>query len=232
MTSKKIAISQSNYIPWKGYFDMINMADIFVIYDEVQYTKNDWRNRNILKTKNGSDWITISVKQNKLGQTIDETEVSFSKWNVKHWKTIQAIYGKSPFFKDYKERFEELYLGIKTPLLSEINRRFISEICDILDIKTSIIDSRELSLKGNANERLVDACEKLSATTYLSGPAAKAYINESIFEKNSILIEWIDYSGYKEYKQMWNPFEHRVSVLDLIFNTGDQAKTFLKTFNS
>ncbi|WP_299219891.1 WbqC family protein [uncultured Aquimarina sp.] len=229
---KKIAISQSNYIPWKGYFDMINMVDTFVIYDEVQYTKNDWRNRNILKTKKGLEWITISVKQNNLHQTIDETEVFLQKWNRKHWGTLQAIYGKSPFFKQYKERFENLYLGIDTHLLSEINKKFILEICDILEIKTQIINSRELFLKGDANERLIDACEKLEATTYVSGPAAKAYIDEHLFRKSAISIEWIDYSGYKEYKQMWEPFEHGVSVLDLIFNKGDEAKTFLKTFNS
>ncbi|GAA0731587.1 WbqC family protein [Aquimarina litoralis] len=232
MISRKIAISQSNYIPWKGYFDMINMVDVFVIYDEVQYTKNDWRNRNLLKTKNGLEWITISVKQNSLQQTIDETKVFLSKWNKKHWNTLQAVYGKSPFFKKYKERFAELYLSIDTPFLSEINHRFIVEICDILGVQTSIVNSRTLSLRGDANGRLIDACEKLEANTYISGPAAKAYINQSLFEQRSIKIEWMDYTGYKQYNQMWEPFEHSVSILDLIFNEGDQAKRFLKTFDS
>ncbi|WP_299314525.1 WbqC family protein [uncultured Aquimarina sp.] len=225
----RIAISQSNYIPWKGYFDMINMVDIFVIYDEVQYTKNDWRNRNILKTKNGLEWITIPVKQNKLDQTIDETEVFLPKWNVKHWKNLQAVYGKAPFFRLYKKRFEKLYLELDTLLLSEINKRFIFEICDILNIKTPIIDSRELQLTGDANERLIDACKKLKSKTYVSGPAAKSYIKNSLFEENSISIEWIDYSGYQEYHQISTPFEHGVSVLDLIFNEGEKANTFLKS---
>ena len=228
---KKMAISQSNYIPWKGYFDMINMVDVFVIYDEVQYTKNDWRNRNIIKTKKGLEWITIPVKQNKLNQRIDETKVFLSKWNIKHWKTIKSVYGKAPFFKEYSERFEKLYLGVESSYLSEINARFIHEICDILNIKTSIIDSKELLLMGDANERLIDACKKLDATAYVSGPSAKSYIKNFLFEKNNVKIEWINYSGYPEYKQMTTPFEHGVSVLDLIFNMGEEATKFLKSFN-
>ncbi|PKV49786.1 WbqC-like protein [Aquimarina sp. MAR_2010_214] len=230
--NKKIAISQSNYIPWKGYFDMINMVDVFVIYDEVQYTKNDWRNRNIVKTKKGTEWITIPVKHKSLDQRIDEIEVFLPKWNVKHWKTIQAIYGRAPFFKNYKERFEKLYLEIDTLMLSEINKKFILEICDILNIKTQIIDSKELFLVGDANERLIDACNKLEAKVYVSGPAAKSYIKNELFHENSIEIEWINYSGYKEYNQMSIPFEHGVSVLDLIFNEGEKANLFLKSFNS
>ncbi len=209
---------------------MINMVDVFVIYDEVQYTKNDWRNRNVLKTKKGLEWLTIAVKQNKLHQSIDETEVFLPKWNIKHWKTLQAIYGKAPFFKMYKEQFEKLYLEIDTVFLSEINKKFLLQICDILEIRTPIISSRDLNLQGDANERLIDACKKLEATTYVSGPAAKSYIQNSLFDENSITIKWMDYSGYKEYGQMFKPFDHGVSVLDLIFNEGENAKTFLKSF--
>lgn len=229
--SKKIAISQSNYIPWKGYFDMINMVDVFVIYDQVQYTKNDWRNRNILKTKKGKEWITIPVYQKQLDQSIDETKVSLTNWNVKHWKTIQAVYGKAPFFEVYKKKFEKLYLGCNGLLLSEINIRFIVGVCEILGVKTKIINSRELNLSGDKNERLIDACEKLSAKTYVSGPAAKSYLDESLFADRNIKVEWIDYSGYPEYNQMHEPFEHGVSILDLIFNKGDQTPLFLKSFD-
>lgn len=228
---KRIAVSQSNYIPWKGYFDMINMVDVFVLYDEVQYTKNDWRNRNILKTKKGTEWITIPVKQYTLDQTIDETKIAKENWNVKHWKTLQAVYGKAPFFKEFKTRFERLYLESNSAFLSKINLNFINEICDILGIKTLIVNSRELNLVGDANQKLIDACKKLKAGTYVSGPSAKVYINDSLFQENLIDIEWIDYSGYKEYRQMSTPFEHSVSVLDLVFNEGQKANTFLKSFN-
>lgn len=232
LTKKKIAISQSNYIPWKGYFDLINMVDVFVIYDEVQYTKNDWRNRNLLKTKKGKEWITIPVKQSRLDQTIDETKVSMSNWNIKHWKTLQAVYGKAPYFKQYKEEIEKLYLESNSLYLSEINKQFIVGINNILNIKTPIIDSRELNLKGDASERLVSACKKLNADVYLSGPAAKAYIRYDVFEDNNIEIEWMDYEGYPEYNQGSEPFEHGVSILDLIFNEGNEASKYLKSFNS
>lgn len=228
---KKIAISQSNYIPWKGYFDMINSVDVFVIYDEVQYTKNDWRNRNLLKTKNGVEWITIPVKHTKLNQTIDETLVATTNWNVKHWKMIQATYGKAPYFNKYKEELEALYININTNSLSEINFTFMKKICELLGITTKLINSRSLNLQGDRVERLIDACIKLNANIYVSGPTAKGYLDEKLFSLNNLSIEWMDYSGYKSYKQMTLPFEHAVSVLDLLFNEGDNASKYLKTFN-
>src|SRR5690606_27183170 len=124
-----------------------------------------------------------------------------------------------------------LYLGSNSSFLSDINKEFIIEICDILNINTSIINSKDLNLKGNSNERLVDACKKLNADIYVSEPAAKAYLKEDFFTENAISVKWIDYSGYKEYSQMSLPFEHGVSVLDLIFNEGENANIFLKSFN-
>lgn len=215
---KKIAILQSNYIPWRGYFDLINKVDVFVIYDEVQYTKNDWRNRNIIKTPNGPMWLTIPVRQFNLEQKINETRVSLKNWNIKHWNSIKANYTKAPYFKLYEEQFKELYLGMDTDLLSEINLKFIRAINAILGIQTEIIDSLALNLNGNKNERLVDAVTKLNGTHYLSGPAAKDYLDTSLFEKNNIQVEWMDYSGYTEYPQLYPPFWSKVSVLDNIFN--------------
>jgi len=217
---KKIAILQSNYIPWRGYFDLINKVDVFVIYDEVQYTKNDWRNRNIIKTPNGPMWLTIPVRQLNLEQKINETRVSLKNWNIKHWNSIKANYTKAPYFKLYEEQFKELYLGMDTDLLSEINLKFIHAINDILGIKTEIIDSVSLNLNGNKNERLVDAVTKLNGTHYLSGPAAKDYLDTGLFEKNNIRVEWMEYSNYSPYQQLFPPFSNQVSSLDTIFNTG------------
>ncbi len=227
---KKIAISQSNYIPWKGYFDMINSVDVFVIYDEVQYTKNDWRNRNLLKTKKGVEWITIPVKQAKLDQTIDETFVATTNWNIKHWKMIQATYGKASYFNKYKVELESLYLNMNTNLLSEINFIFIQLICRLLGISTELINSRDLNLEGDRVTRLVDACKKLNGDIYVSGPTAKNYLEEELFTSNNISIKWMDYSGYKEYNQMSLPFVHTVSILDLLFNEGNDSKKYLKSF--
>ena len=228
MNSKKIAILQSNYIPWKGYFDMIASVDTFVIYDEVQYTKNDWRNRNLIKTKNGLQWLTIAVKQERLTQAIYETEVSKTNWTKKHIGTLQANYAKAPFFKEYKDRIFDIYEKASTNL-SQINLDFIKEICGILGIETKIIDSRSLNLSGNKQERLILACEQLNADLYLSGPAAKSYIDETLFADKNIKVEWMDYSNYKVYNQLYPPFEHGVSVLDLIFNEGPNSRKYLKS---
>lgn len=219
---KKIAILQSNYIPWRGYFDLINQVDVFVIYDEVQYTKNDWRNRNIIKTPNGPLWLTIPVRQQNLEQKINETQVSLNNWNIKHWNAIKANYTKAPYFKQFEERFKELYLGLDTDLLSEINWKFIFTINDILGIKTQIIDSLSLDLRGNKNERLVDAVLKLNGTHYLSGPSAKNYLDTKLFEENNIQLEWMDYEGYSEYQQLYPPFSNTVSILDTIFSCGSK----------
>ncbi|MCL6294673.1 WbqC family protein [Jejuia spongiicola] len=222
-----VSILQSNYIPWKGYFDIIAKSDIFVIYDEVQYTKNDWRNRNIIKTQNGNQWLTIAVKQEYLGQKIYETKVFKTNWAKKHVSTLRANYAKAPFFKDYKDEIFKVYENASSNL-SEVNNAFIKVICSILKINTKIIDSRTLSLKGDRQERLINACKYLGADTYLSGPAAKNYIKPSFFEEHAIKLEWMDYSDYIEYNQLHPPFEHGVTILDLIFNEGPNARHFLK----
>ena len=154
---KKIAILQSNYIPWKGYFDIIRRADVFVIYDEVQYTKNDWRNRNLIKTAKGAEWLTIPVSQKSLQQRIDETTVTQKNWHKKHWNTLVCNYAKAPYFKDYEADFEAFYSSLNTENLSEINLLFIKKINSILDIKSEIIDSKSLKLSGDKNDRLIDA---------------------------------------------------------------------------
>lgn len=224
---KKVAISQSNYIPWKGYFDIINSVDTFIIYDEVQYTKNDWRNRNQINSLQGLQWLTIPVKVHNLGQKIDETEVSFSKWNKKHWNTLVANYGRAQNFKDLKDQFEELYLGHETKLLSEINKRFIVEINLLFGIKTEIVDSRELDLKGDRNERLVEAVGKVNGEVYLSGPSAQNYLDESMFNKSDILVEWKSYNEYPEYPSIHNNFKHGVSILDVIFNNKELNQSLI-----
>ncbi len=209
---------------------MINSVDEFILYDEVQYTKNDWRNRNKIKTPNGVQWITIPVFQKSLEQTIHETKVSDVKWARKNWNSLVANYSKTPYFNQYKGVFEELYLNCRSEYLSDINYSFIKSINNILSIKTELLWSKDLELEGDKNERLIQVCKKRNATHYLSGPAAKGYLDVKLFEENGITVEWMNYSGYKEYEQLFPPFEHGVSILDLIFNTGDNASSYMKSF--
>ena len=228
---KKVAILQSNYIPWKGYFDLINMVDEFIFYDEVQYTKNDWRNRNKIKTPQGLQWLTIPVEiKGKFFQKIKDTKITDKKWNIKHWRTISQNYSKAKYFKDYKDIFEELYLTCDEEYLSQINYKFITTINEILEIKTKLRWSSEFELVDGQTEKLLGICKDCNADIYLSGPAAKDYFDEELAKQENIKVEWMDYSGYKEYEQLNSPFEHGVSILDLIFNQGANAKEFMKSF--
>lgn len=224
---KSIAIIQSNYIPWKGYFDLIKQVDEVILFDDVQYTANDWRNRNIIKTKNGLRWLTVPVKNN-FGQKIKDVVVSYAKWNHKHWKSITHSYNKAPFFHDYGKIFEELYLDLDEVFLSRINYRFLCKICEIFAIPTKISWSMDYNLIAGKTERLIDLCKQAGADEYLSGPNAKGYINQSLFKEEGIKLSYMEYSHYPEYNQLFPPFKHEVSVIDLIFNEGPNATKYMK----
>ncbi len=228
---KKIAISQSNYIPWKGYFDGINMVDEFVLYDDMQYTRRDWRNRNRIKTKDGVKWLSVPVEvKGKYFQKINETKVSDAGWGQDHWNTISHNYKKAPYFNLYKDLFEDLYLNNQEEYLSRINYRFLKAICDILEIKTTFLWSSEFVLLEDRNERLLDICKQRGATDYFSGPSSKSYMDESLFENAGVQVHYFDNSGYPEYTQLHGEFDHAVSILDLLFMEGPGARQFMKSF--
>ncbi len=229
--SKKAAIVQSNYIPWKGYFDLINRVDEFILYDDMQYTKRDWRNRNRIKTPDGLLWLTIPVTvKDRFSQKIKDTVISDREWNKKHWKTIAANYGKAKHFIDYRDMFEELYLNSDERFLSEINFKFIDALCSLLGITTGISRSMDYHLCEGKTERLVDLCRQAGAEEYITGPAAKDYINEELLRREGITVQYMDYSGYPEYNQLYGQFEHSVSIIDLIFNEGADAPRYMKSF--
>lgn len=208
------------------------MVDEFVIYDDMQYTRRDWRNRNMIKTKDGVKWLTVPVEaKGKYFQKINETKISDLSWAENHWNTIKHSYSKAKFYDEYKAVFEELYLGCKEEYLSIVNYRFMKKICEMLGISTPMIWSSEFTLLEEKTERLVDICKKLGATDYYSGPAAKAYMNEELFENENIKIHYFDYSGYPQYSQLHGEFTHAVSIIDLIFNEGIDAPKFMKSFN-
>lgn len=230
MNQKKALITQSNYIPWKGYFYALSQIDLFVIYDEMQYTKRDWRNRNKIKTANGVKWLTIPVKvKGKYEQKINETVINDSGWNIKHWNIIKQLYNKSPYFQEYNDFFEKLYLNCNEVFLSEINLVFIKAICKLLDIKVEFVHSKDLNLRGDKSEKLLNICKDLKVTDYYSGPAAKNYMNTNIFKRANINVHWFDYSSYPEYEQLYDGFEHSVSILDLIFNVGNDTLKYMKS---
>lgn len=229
--TKTISIVQSNYIPWKGYFDLIGMADEFIILDTVQFTKNDWRNRNKIKTPTGTAWLTIPVKTGgRFGQTIDKTEIADPSWADRHWSKISAIYGKQRGYALYAARLERLYTqAAKMAFLSQVNAMFIEEVCHILGIKTRISSSSEYAMAEGKNERVISLCKAAGGTQYISGPAAGDYLDPAQFEANRIELSFIDYAGYPEYDQIHPPFEHGVSILDLLLTMGVEAPLYLKS---
>jgi hypothetical protein len=228
---KKIAIVQSNYIPWKGYFDLINSVDEFILFDDVQYTRRDWRNRNRIKTPHGLMWLTIPIEVNgKYFQKIRETAVSDPSWNRKHWQSILHNYSKAKYFHTFEEQFHDLYLASNEKSLSQINYRFLTAICQMLGITTKISWSMDYHLIEGKTERLIDLCKQAGATKYISSPTAKSYIDEELFKNEDLELRYIDYTGYPEYDQLFPPFEHTVSIIDLIFNEGPHATKFMKSF--
>jgi hypothetical protein len=230
-TRKRVAIVQSCYIPWKGYFDLINLVDEFILYDDRQYTRRDWRNRNRIKTAQGTQWLTIPVEvKGRYEQRIDETMISDPHWNSLHWKTLQHAYSAAPHFDEYAETFSSLYAGIDDRRLSAVNRAFLEKICMALGIETALSWSTDYGANGTKTDRLVSLCQAAGATVYLSGPSAKEYMDESLFVEAGIELEYMDYFGYPEYPQLHPPFEHEVTVLDLLFNTGPEAPAFMKGF--
>jgi len=207
------------------------MVDEFIIYDNVQYTKNDWRNRNLIKTKQGLQWLSIPVQQIHLAQLIQDTEVTNQIWRKKHWKSLLQNYSKTRYFNTYKEVFEALYLDSNEISLSKINFSFIKVIANILDIDTNISFSNNFTSITGQTEQLLHICEQTNANVYISGPSAKDYFNLELAQKKNIHVEWMDYTGYNEYQQMHPPFEHTVSILDLLFNEGPNAIKYMKSFN-
>jgi len=225
---KTVAIVQSNYIPWKGYFELIARCDEFILFDDVQYTKRDWRNRNRIKTKDGVQWLSIPVNvSGRFFQAIKEVTIAERGWNTRHWRTIAANYAQAPHFARYRDRVEQLYGEAYDESLSAVNHRFIVGLCDLVGIRTCISRSMDYRVVDGKTERLVELCRQAGATRYLSGPSARAYIDPALFERAGIALEYVDYAGYQEYDQLFPPFDHAVSVLDVLFNVGPAARDYI-----
>lgn len=226
---KKVAILQSNYIPWKGYFDMIAAVDEFILYDDMQFTKNDWRNRNKIKTPQGEQWLTVPVGQN-IDRRIRDVTLD-PRWQVKHWKTLESNYRRAPHYDEIAAWLGPIYKNESFGYLSELNRRLIENICGYLGIKTTITNSWDYTLLDGKTERIADLCAQAGGTEYITGTAAKDYIDEQVFSELGIKLIWFDYADYPEYRQLWGKFMHNVTILDLLFNCGQEAPHYMKYVN-
>lgn len=226
----RLAILQSNYIPWKGYFDLMALADVFVVYDSVQYTKNDWRNRNRVMAASGPIWLTIPVATAGLAeQLINEARISDTRWSRKHWSSISQTFSKRPGFQAWQPQWEQAFqdAGGLTHL-HDVNVLFLRMLAQQLDIDTQIIDDREFELLPDTpTGKLVQLCQSVGAERYLTGPAGLDYLDVDRFDDRGIALDVIDYSGYPEYEQLSGDFEHGVSVMDLMASVGAEARGHL-----
>jgi hypothetical protein len=224
----RVGIIQSNYIPWRGYFDFINSVDVFVFYDDVQYTKNDWRNRNKIKTGHGALWLTVPVHHASLAQHIDDTRIDYKhRWRMKHQRSMEQAYGKQPYFAEYFPKYlETLEEGHVT--ISTLNQSLIRWLMSSLGIATPLRSASEFDLAGRRTGRLIELCTRLGATTYLSGPSAASYLEYDLFREAGIALEFKSYD-YLPYPQPHGPFVPDVTVLDLLFSMGAEAKHYLKS---
>ncbi len=224
-------ILQPSYIPWRGFFDLMHDADVFVFYDDVQYDKHGWRNRNRIKTAQGSQWITIPV--NAKGNVSEGTPLKDARivwtqdWAKKHLMSLRQSYGKAPFFKQHFPLIESLY-QTKHELLADFTIESSITLARALGIDhTRFVRSSELGVEGGKTERLVRIMQHVGASRYISGPAAREYIEPQLFADASVILEYKSYA-YPEYEQLHPPFDPQVTILDLIFMKGlAAAKDFI-----
>lgn len=226
MHPKKVAILQSNYLPWKGYFDLVASVDELVLYDDVQFTKNDWRNRNQIKTPRGVEWISIPVGAD-IRRRIRDVVLPEGNWRTSHWDKLRQNYGKAPHYREMEALLLPLYQSGEYATLSAFNRALIEALCGYLGISTKISYAWDYPTGEGKTERLVDLCVQTGAQEYVSGPAAKAYLDEAAFAARGIAVRWFDYAGYPEYPQLWGAFVHGVSVVDLLVHCGKTSPHYL-----
>ena len=209
---------------------MIAAVDEFIIYDDMQYTRRDWRNRNQIKTAQGVQWLTVPVQvRGKYLQTIRDTNIDGRTWAKDHWRALCLNYRRSPHYDEIAGLLEPLYLGTAWETLSALNRSFIEQICRYLKISTKISNSWDYDLADGKSERLANICMQAGATEYVSGPAARDYLEPDVFGNLGMRVTWFDYAEYPEYPQLWGGgFVHSVSVVDLLFNCGHKSPQFMR----
>lgn len=223
-------ISQPNFIPWRGYFHLIRKADIFVFYDDVQYDRRGWRNRNRIKTSNGPIWLTIPVlnKGVQINHTpINKIEIDWSRnWSRKHWTTIEQSYDKAPFFPAYANLLKNYY-DQRYELLADFTIELTVRLAGVLGITgTEFVRSSALNAIGSKTDRILAILKTLGATHYISGPAAKSYLDETRLADAGISVEYMIYD-YPSYPQLHPPYDPQVSILDLLFMTGPEASRYV-----
>jgi len=224
----RLAVLQPSYLPWLGYFDQIDRVDVFVYYDDVQYDKNGWRNRNRVKGPNGPVWLSVPVKHSGRGrQSINEVETDGQSWSRKHLRSLEQFYAKAPYGRDYMPGIAEL-LSRPWMRLVDLDIAINDAIVQWLGLNAKIVRSSSLGIEGDRNERLIRICRHFGADRYLSGNAAKVYVDPAAFAEVGISVEWQDYS-HPAYPQIHGPFVSHLSIIDLLMNAGPDSLGILRS---
>ena len=222
-----VAVDQPNYIPWKGYFDLIHDVDLFVFYNDVQYTTRDWRNRNKIITPNGEKWLSVPCGKDT-NRMICEVKIADHEWQRKHYETIRFAYGKCSFYEWIDPLFKDVYLEHEWEYLYELDIYLTEHIArDYLGIDTQFADSREYKTSGVKHERMLNLLDSIGTEIYESGPAAKDYIIIEDYQKRNIELRWKSYECYPSYVQRSDEFNHYVSIIDLLCNVGTNAPYYI-----
>lgn len=222
------AILQPSYLPWRGYFHLIQKSDVFVFYDDVQYDKHGWRNRNRIKTADGPRWITVPVSARgnvETGLPINQVRITDQRWATKHLSTIRQAYARAPHIERCLSVIEP-YLLRGEESLAELTIGLTIALSQELGISTEFVRASELGLEGARMDRLMGVLERVGARHYISGPSAEAYLDESRLADAGITLEYMAYD-YPEYRQLHPPFEPQVSVVDLLAMEGERAPALI-----
>jgi hypothetical protein len=222
-----VSIHQPQYLPWLGYFDKIERSDVFVFLDNVQFKKNEWQNRNKIKTEQKWQWLTVPVIH-KFGQKINEVKINNTvRWGKKHLTALMTHYSKAAFFKEHIGFFEKTYAQ-EWQYLADINIHIIQYLVEALGIsKTKLVISSEHESREEPTERLVDLCKQAGGDVYLSGQDGEKYLNLDKFDKEGIQVIFQHYN-HPQYPQLYGNFEPYMSIIDLLFNCGPESLTILK----
>lgn len=226
----KCAILQPSYIPWRGYFHQIQKSDFFVFYDDVQYDKHGWRNRNRVKTAQGAQWLTIPVHKKgniEFTKRICDVEIAWDRpWNRKHLAALTQSYAHSRYFAELEPTLDSWYSSTLTKL-ADFTIDLTVELASRLGIQhTKFVRASQLGILGHRTERLINIVKHLGCDHYISGPSAKAYLQEECFERAGVTLEYMKYT-YPEYPQLHGPFDPHVSIVDLLFMTGKDAPNYI-----
>ena len=217
---------QSSYLPWPGYFHIIQRSDVFVFHDDIQYTKQDWRNRNRIKTQGGVAWVSVPVRKKTTRGNIDEVMIcNDTPWQLRHWRIIEGAYRQAPYFRMYGDTLRETYQR-PWEKLSDLNIHLITRLCRVFGIRAKFLRSSELGIAGRKTDRLIQLCEKVRASHYVSGPSAGAYIETHKFNAAGVTVKYMRYE-YPPYPQLYGHFVPQMSAIDLLFNCGPGSGKYI-----